>query len=207
MDFTVGSRGWCYILERHGLLKGDFDEAEKLISACRKSGELPLDICSEDMTRGTVNLERINPNDVEERVKSWIGHVRDYAHLQYTPISFWDDQDYYIEVAVEKLDLRNLFEAPCRDLYVPVTSFKGWSDINSRAAMMRRFKKHWEAGRHCYLLLCGDHDPGGLHITETMRKNLYDLYNAYSEAEGPIDWEPSEENLTIHSIWAQCRFH
>ena len=42
MDFKVGSRGWCYILERHGLRKGDFDDAEKLISACRRSGDLPL---------------------------------------------------------------------------------------------------------------------------------------------------------------------
>ena len=25
------------------------------------------------------------------------------------------------------------------------------------------------------MLLCGDHDPGGLHITEKMRKNLEDL--------------------------------
>jgi hypothetical protein len=27
MDFRVGSRDWCYILERHGLRKGDFDAA------------------------------------------------------------------------------------------------------------------------------------------------------------------------------------
>ena len=52
MDFDVGSRGWCYILERHGLRKGDFDAAEKLINDCRKSGELPLDICAEDSFRG-----------------------------------------------------------------------------------------------------------------------------------------------------------
>jgi hypothetical protein len=51
MDFKVGSRGWCYILERHGLRKGDFDDAEKLISACRKSGDLPLDLCAEDSSR------------------------------------------------------------------------------------------------------------------------------------------------------------
>jgi hypothetical protein len=33
MDFAVGSRGWCYLLERHGLLKGEFDAAQKLITA------------------------------------------------------------------------------------------------------------------------------------------------------------------------------
>ena len=43
---------------------------------------------------------------------------------------------------------------------------------------MRRFKRHEAEGRQCVLLLCGDHDPGGLNITDTMRKNLADLSNA-----------------------------
>ena len=42
MDFSVGSRGWCYLLEKHGLRKGDFAAAEALITACRKSLLFPL---------------------------------------------------------------------------------------------------------------------------------------------------------------------
>ena len=48
MDFGVGARGWSYILEQHGLTKGDFDAAQALITDCRKTGDLPLDICAED---------------------------------------------------------------------------------------------------------------------------------------------------------------
>jgi hypothetical protein len=51
LDFAIGSRDWCYLLEDYGLRKGDFDAAQKLINACRKSGELPLDICAEDASR------------------------------------------------------------------------------------------------------------------------------------------------------------
>ena len=54
--------------------------------------------------------------------------------------------------------------------------------------MMRRFKDHEAAGRRCILLLCGDHDPGGLHITERMRGNLEDLSKQ-------IGWRP--DNLVI----------
>ena len=32
MISPLASRGWCYLLERHGLRKGDFDAAEKLIT-------------------------------------------------------------------------------------------------------------------------------------------------------------------------------
>ena len=139
MDFAVGSRGWCYILEPHGLHKGDFDAAQKLITDCRKSGDLPLDICAEDASRETVGLEQIDSNDIPGKVESWIDHLRNHAHEHYTPISFWDDLDVYVEVAVEKLDLRNLFEPVCEEFHVPITNFKGWTDLNGRAAMMRRF--------------------------------------------------------------------
>jgi hypothetical protein len=188
MDFSVGSRGWCYILERHGLRKGDFDGAQRLINECRRNGELPLDICAEDASRATIGIERLDGNDIPDQVEAWVDYVRDRAHENYTSISFWDGLDVYVEVAVEKLDLRNLFESVCNEFRVPLTNFKGWSDLNSRAAMMRRFAEHEAAGRRCVLLLCGDHDPGGLHITEKLRTNLEDLSDA-------VGWSP--ENLVI----------
>ena len=188
MDFRVGSRGWCYILERHGLRKGDFGDAQKLINDCRKSGDLPLDICAEDSSRATVGIETLDNANIDDEVESWVDHLRNHAHESYTPISFWNDLDVYIEVAVEKLDLRNLFDPVCGEFHVPITSFKGWADINSRAAMMRRFNTHEAQGRRCVLLVCGDHDPGGLHITDKVRKNLEDL-------SGAIGWTP--ENLLI----------
>jgi hypothetical protein len=188
MDFKVGSRGWCYILERHGLRKGDFGDAESLISACRKSGDLPLDICAEDGSRETIGVEQLNTNDIPTEVEAWVNHLRNHAHETYTPISFWDDLDVYVEVGVEKHDLRNLFEPVCAEFHVPITNFKGWSDINSRAAMMRRFRTHEMRGKRCVLLLCTDHDPGGLHQAEKLRKNMEDLSRA-------VGWSP--DNLVI----------
>ena len=183
MDFKVGSRGWCYLLEPHSLHKGDFEKAEDLITECRKSGTLPLDICAEDVSRTTA-VEELDTLGVADKVESLIDHLRNHAHEQYLPISLWDDLNVYVEVVVEKIDLFYLFEPVCRELHVPITNFKGWSDLNSRAAIMRRFK-HWEArGKKCVLLICGDHDPGGLHITDKMRSNLEDLSRA-------VDWSPA----------------
>jgi hypothetical protein len=198
MDFRVGSRGWGYILERHGLRKGDFDGVQRPINACRKSGALPLDICDEDDSRATIGIEELDSNDIPEEVEGWVAHLRDHAHKRYTPISFWSELDVYVEMAVEKLDLRNLFEPVCEEFAVPLTNFKGWSDLNSRAAMMRRFAMHEALGRRCcVLLLCGDHDPGGLHITGAMRKNLEDL-------SGAVGWRPG--NLIINRFGLNADF-
>ena len=159
MDFAVGSRGWCYILEQHGLTKGDFDAAQALITDCRKTGELPLDICAEDDARETIGLQALDHPDVETEADEWVDYLNNHAHATYTPFSFWDDQDGYIEIAVEKRDLRNLFEPVCAEFFVPIANFKGWSDLNARAAMMQRFAGHELDGKQCVLLLCGDQIP------------------------------------------------
>ena len=146
------------------------------------------DICAEDASRETIGVEQIDNKNVPDKVASLIDLLLNRAHQEYLPISFWDDLAVYVEVATEKLSLRNLFEPVCREFHIPVTNFKGWSDLNSRAAMMRRFKMHEAAGRKCILLICGDHDPGGLLITQTLRKNFEDLSKA-------VGWSPT--NLVI----------
>ena len=89
MDFRVGVRGWCYLLEKYGLLKGEFSDAERLITSLRKSGNLPLDICAEDDSRETIGLERIDSEDDPEReAENWINWLLQSAHTQYKPISF-----------------------------------------------------------------------------------------------------------------------
>jgi hypothetical protein len=190
LDFKVSARGWCYLLEEHGLAKGDFDRGEKLINDCRKSGDLPLDICAEHAARATVGIEQITHLDIDAEIKSWIDYLRDDFSDNYTPISFWEDQKYYVEVGVEKLDLVGLFKPVCCEEFhaVPITPLGGWADINSRVAMMRRFQEHEAAGRKCVLLLCGDHDAGGLHQSEKMRENLEELSRA-------VGWSP--DNLVI----------
>jgi hypothetical protein len=190
MDFAVGVRGWCYILEGRGhITKGEFDACENFITDCRKTGDLPLDICAEDDSRQTIGLQgETDARDPRDHAQGWIDYLREDMADNYRPFNFWDDQKIYIEVAVEKLDLRNLFESVCAEFYVPIKSLKGWSDINARAELMRRFAVHEAAGRQCVLLLCNDFDPGGLFISDTMAKNLADLSAA-------VGWLP--DNLII----------
>jgi hypothetical protein len=185
LDFEVGSRGWCYLLEEHGLQKGDFDAAQRLINDCRKSGDLPLNICAEDSKRATSNLEEMDDEDPTEFAAGWVDHLRNQVHLNYQPRSFWDDVDVYVEMLVEKGDLKSLFAPVVEAYHVPIASAGGWSDINGRAAMMKRFAE-WEAkGKQCVLLYCGDHDPGGLNISECLRINLDDL-------SGAVGWDPAD---------------
>jgi hypothetical protein len=186
LDFKVSSRGWCYILEEHGLGKGDFDAAERLIVDCRKSGALPLAICADDGARKAANLEAIGENTPEDEAAAIVETVH-WRHELYTPVSFWDDQEHYVEMAVERVDLKSLFSGHCETYFVPLTNARGWNDLNSRAAMMQRFAE-WEAkGKQCVLLYCGDFDPSGLNISEFLSSNMADIR--------AVGWSP--DNLII----------
>jgi len=185
LDFTPSSRGWAYILEGQNIItKGDLNAAQDLINDCRKSGDLPLNICAEDVSRAFKNLEYIDQTTPDQRAAGIVEEINS-AHLSYQPWSFWEDQDVYIEMLVEKIDLRNLFGPICEDFSIPIANIKGWPDINSRAAMMQRFE-NWELeGKQCVLLYCGDHDPAGLNISECLRTMLMDLSDA-------VEWFPDQ---------------
>ena len=129
----------------------------------------------------------IDATSVEEEAADIIERIKD-AHLAYEPFSFWENQEYYVETAVEKIGLFNLFEEPTEEFHVPLTNLGGWSDINSRAEIMRRFA-YWERrGKRCVLLACNDHDPGGFNISDFIKSNLNDL-------QGAVGWSP--EHLKV----------
>jgi hypothetical protein len=197
LDFDVSSRGWAYIFEnRNTITKAEIDSCQELINQCRKSGELPLNICSVDESRAFENVDYIDDTDAEDEASDIFDRIR-YAHRAYNPFSFWDFQDCYIQVVVEKIDLRSLFSTECAKFHVPIANAKGWADINLRADMMQRFA-YWAAkGKRCILLYCGDFDPAGLHISEYLRSNLQDLA-------GAVGWAP--DNLTIERFGLNHEF-
>ena len=110
------------------------------------------------------------------------------SHLYYTPFSFWDDKDFYIQALVEKVDLKSLFASVFNEFYIPFANAGGWSTINGRDSLMQRFRDMEAEGRQCVLLYCGDHDPGGLNISEFLRPNMEELADA-------VGWKP--DNLII----------
>src|SRR5262249_33616190 len=108
LDFSVGSRGWAYILEGERYIdKDEIDAAQVLINSCRKSGDLPLDICSEDDKRIAENVEEIDPGP--EEMAARICNYLQTAEHHYTPFSFWDELDTYVQAGVEKSNVKNLF--------------------------------------------------------------------------------------------------
>ena len=189
IGFKLSSRGWCYQLEGFGLItKAEFDKVEKIINDCRKDGYLPVDFVLEEDARLFSGVEI--PED-ESPLEYFADYIRTSlnCHKMYIP-DWWEDEDYYIQMLVEKIDLKSLFEPICKEYHIPIATSKGWSSIIQRAKYSRRFKEAEDKGLKCVLLYCGDHDPDGLRISNTIRKNLVEL-NRVTWNDGFIGYDPS----------------
>ena len=181
IGFKVSARGWAYLLEQERLVnKDEFDKVNNAINKCRKKGILPIDFIAEETARAFKGVEVYNERkDVIDAFGTWLKSTRNVAEY-YTP-DWWETEEYYIQMLVEKIDLVTLFYPVCQEYHIPIANSKGWSSMLQRAEYARRFREAQEKGLKCVLLYCGDHDPDGLRISEFIRKNLADLKN--------IEWE------------------
>lgn len=182
LDFSPSARGWCYLWEDEGLGKGDFKKFETVLAAMRKAGELPLNITSEDDNRAFHCVEQL---DYAEAVREaeWIQEqVRSMVN-GWTPISFWDDRKVFLLMMVEKIDLFELFKPVCARYRVALANARGWSDVNSRAQLIRHCTPYIRARRRVVVLYCGDFDPGGLQIGNTLEENILELNGAYHDSQ------------------------
>jgi hypothetical protein len=123
-------------------------------------------------------FETVTGEDPEEFVEGWIEYVRDSACDNYNPISIWKDSEHYVEMWVEKIDLKSLFSDICKRYTIPLINIRGRTCLNSRAGTMRRFMQRARQGKQCVLLYCGDHDPSGLQISKEIRSDMDSMTGA-----------------------------
>ncbi len=184
VGFRMSSRGWAYTLEGMRLInKDEFDRVENLINSCRERGYLPIDFTAEEEGRKFSGVETPTTRTVPEFLKSYVSYVGNCEN-SFTP-EWWEGEKYYIQMLVEKIDLKSLFEPICQQYKVCIATSKGWSSMLQRAEYARRYTEAEDQGLECVLLYCGDHDPDGLRISQFLFDNLDQLKN--------IEWEDGTE--------------
>lgn len=202
IGFKVSSRGWGYILEQRGMIdKSQFDKVEGVINRCRREGLLPVDFVAEEAARAFSNVEEPTAESHAAHLNSWVSAALE-SDRYFTP-DWWEDEEVYIQMVVEKIDLVTLFQPICARYHIPIANAKGWSSIMQRAEYCRRFAAAERRGLRCVLLYCGDHDPDGLRISQTLRKNLEDVARIRWE-DGTDGYDPA--NLEIARFGLEYSF-
>jgi len=88
-------------------------------------------------------------------------------------LDLWEDQDYMVEVWIEKQALIGVIEAVCNELFVPYIACKGYMSQSEQWAAGRRIlRRHKETGKETIIIHLGDHDPSGIDMTRDNDRRL-----------------------------------
>lgn len=193
VGFKMSTRGWCYYIENTGMINKDqFEKVMNLMSKCRKEGLIPVDFLAEDKNRlfeGVHVPSEEQGISIEDVLASNLDYVLNGSY-SYIP-DYWYGEEYYVQILVEKIDLVTIFRDVTQRYRIPIANAKGWSSVYQRAEYARRFKEAEDKGMKCVLLYCGDFDPDGLRISDTIMSNLVDVKDVYFE-DGTIGYDPSD---------------
>ena len=159
------------MLEGPDLLKSNFDTVEARIVEARKLVMLPADFVAEDDSRTATacGVETTGPI----RDHFWL-YLRTAAE-RFAPVSTLNHYPVNVPVMVEKLDLMGLFRPVVDDYRVPMFCGRGQTDGLSRIEVLKRTAAAWgNYGKRTTMLMFGDHDVGGLSITDGFKRTLGD---------------------------------
>ena len=88
-------------------------------------------------------------------------------------IDKWINQEYHVEIMVEKDALSGVLEPVCRELDVGITANKGYSSSSTMYEIGKRLgSKYFDDSKQIIVFYLGDHDPSGIDMTRDVEERL-----------------------------------
>jgi hypothetical protein len=183
-----------YIKHRHRFLDAPvvyYEKETKWGGYERKKYILNLDEvlridCFADETRGVIE-DFIDDYKTPERYINdkldFIGSLADNYKEDLIPK--WHNQEYYVELWTEKNAMVGTFRSILQDLDVRIVYNRGFDSIYHAWETYRRIKKAWDQDKKVRILYCGDLDPSGDMMDETIKEIMNVFFNVDGhESEG-----------------------
>lgn len=148
------SRGW--IANRDT----EYKRLGSIINDARLAGLVPWNRIV-DRTRNLRGIYHVG--DVEQAVSET---ASDFA------LDLWSDQDYRVEVWVEKDALVGVIGQAADQLDVPYFSCRGYTSQSEIWSAAMRLVRYLKDGKRVRIVHLGDHDPSGLDMTRDIRDRL-----------------------------------
>ena len=115
----------------------------------------------EDRTRELTSISTWNnPSEIVE------------ACAEQFKIDLWKNQDYYIEVWVEKEALAGVVDSACEKYRVPFLSCKGYTSQSEMWRAGQRLLEKSIRGKNILIIHLGDHDPSGIDMSRDIQDRI-----------------------------------
>lgn len=174
MGLTLTLRQLYYQFVSRDLIDNTIQEYKKLgntINAARLAGLIDWR-SMEDRTR---NLYKMSSWDNPKQIlKSAASSYK---------IDLWENQDFYIEIWVEKEALSGVIDDACYTYRVPYFSCRGYTSQSEQWAAGMRMVDKINDGKTVLVLHFGDHDPSGIDMTRDNDERLKMFISAHADAD------------------------
>ena len=140
-----------------------YKKCVKLITYGRRAGLIDWDAIV-DPTR--VPRRPSFFDSFKDLVKAAIGSYR---------LDRWKNQDYYVEVFLEKEALAGVIQPLTNEYDIYLNVNRGYTSDPALRGAMLRFKQQQRMGKDCYFLYMGDHDPSGLNMVNDI-SNRFEMF-------------------------------
>lgn len=96
---------------------------------------------------------------------------------------WWDEQDTYVEVAIEKDAIRGIVEEVTSRYCIPLSVNRGYSSTTALYHMAKRLEEQISKEKPCRVLYIGDHDPSGMQMLHDMNNRLTTFLEGFGYSE------------------------
>lgn len=123
-----------------------------------------------DRERSVYGETRAAHMDVAAEIDRAKDNIKAWMTAYY--LNKWSNQDYFVEVWIEKKALQGVFESPCDINDVALSPCKGYPSLTFLHEARERFDAAIEDGKEVVILYFGDYDPSGEDIPRSVQDNL-----------------------------------
>lgn len=192
-----------YALEARGFpdecadrgIKFDYRFVKRAVKKGRRHGFIDPDLIV-DTSRPVVTDVRQSHPEPEKFMRNNERHIK-HGYFE----NFWEDQQCYVEVWLEKASLASVFEPICDEYNVRLEATRGdWSDSKVYEAV-QRLHEPVDAGKDVKILYFGDFNPSGLHAPVAIQSTMghYGMPMPLRDPNDPPDKELEE--MLYFDIW------
>jgi len=181
------TRDIYYALEARGY-DYDYSEVKRAVKKGRRSNYIdPNQIV--DTSRQAATIPDAGYSSPESFVETAIEGIWNRYRE-----NFWKEQEFYVEVWLEKASLASVFSPICEEWNVRLEATRGdWSDSKIYRAAQRLHKK-LKDGKRVRILYFGDFNPSGFHAPVAVQATMAHYGLEFRE-------KTSSENPEYFDIW------
>lgn len=101
----------------------------------------------------------------------------------------WEEQDFRVEVWIEKDALTGVISGICNELDVPYFSCRGYPSQSELWRAARRQQVYEREGKEAIIIHLGDHDPSGMDMTRDIEDRLWGFGATVEVRRVALNWD------------------